>query len=303
MKIGAIQLSRLLLVAIAILAISAKVKGQGAPDFSKVEIETTKLADNFYALEGQGGRIGVLVGSDGVLMVDSEFAPLSEKIVAAIRKISDQPIKFMVNTHVHPDHTGGDVNFGKMGVVIMARDELRERLMEPVSGPNGRPATPAAGLPTITYEGPVTIHMDGEEVDLIPVRRAHTDGDTMLYFRHDDIIMTGDFYRSVGYPNIDRTNGGSLNGMLDGLATVIGMSGPNTKIVPGHGPIVSRAEVVEQRDMILVLKDKVAKMVQEGMTQEQVLAAHPTADYDSKVPQASTTADRFVGQLYAELKS
>src|SRR5271163_4146943 len=157
------------------------------PDFSKVEIKTTKISNNFYTLEGQGGTIGVLVGPDGIFMVDSQFAPLSQKIAAAIHQISDKPIRFMVNTHVHGDHTGGNENFAKMGVTLFARDELRERLATP--GRGGPP--PAASLPLVTFRGPVTFHMDGEDVQLIPVPAAHTDGDTMVYFPAANVIMTG----------------------------------------------------------------------------------------------------------------
>ncbi len=273
------------------------------PDFSKVEIKTTKISNNFYTLEGQGGTIGVLVGPDGILMVDDEFAPLSQKIVAAVRQISNSPIRFLVNTHVHPDHTGGNENFGKMGVTIVSRDELRARLAHPIAAANGTPGVPAAAvaLPVLTYEGRLTFHMNGEDAELIAIPRAHTDGDTMIYFRNADVIMTGDFFRSVGYPNIDRANGGSLKGMLDGLALTIGMMGPNTKAIPGHGPITDRAGITAHRDMILAIRDRVAQMVQQGKTAQEVLAAHPTAEYDSRVPQAKETSDRFVGQLYAEL--
>ena len=145
-------------------------------DFSKIEIKTTKLSGNFYTLEGSGGMIGVLAGTDGVFMVDSQYAPLTEKIVAAIKQISDGRIRFMVNTHVHPDHTGGNENLGKMGVQILSRDQLRARLA------GGARPSPAAALPLLTYDAPVTIHMNGEDVQLIPVRNAHTDGDTMVYF-------------------------------------------------------------------------------------------------------------------------
>jgi len=272
-------------------------------DYSKIEMVTTKISDSLYTLDGTGGRIGVLVGSDGIFMVDDEFAPLSDKIVAAIRKISNGPIRFLVNTHVHPDHTGGNENFGKMGVVLLSRDELRYRLQHPAPGANGAP-TPSAqavALPLITYEGPVTIHIDGDAVQLIPILRAHTDGDTMVRFPASDAIMTGDFFRSLGYPNIDRANGGSLPGMLDGLGQVIGLAGPRTRIIPGHGEIVDRAAVIAHRDMILAIRDRVAELVKQGKSQQEVLAAHPTADYDAKVPQAAQTSDRFVGQLYAEL--
>ena len=280
------------------------LRAQAPPDFSKVEIKTTKLADNFYTLEGQGGTIGVVPGPDGVFMVDSQFAPLSEKIAAAIKQISDRPIRFLVNTHVHGDHTGGDENFGKMGVTILARPQLRDRLEHPNPGANGQPGvpTPPAGLPLITYDAPLTLRLNGEEIHLIPAPKAHTDGDTFVQFVNANVIMTGDFYRSIQYPNIDRTNGGSLPGLIDALNAVIKAAGPATKIVPGHGPVVDRAAVTAHRDMVIALRDKVAKLVKEGKTQEQVVAAKPTADYDAKVQQPGTTADRFVGQLYAELK-
>jgi glyoxylase-like metal-dependent hydrolase (beta-lactamase superfamily II) len=304
MKSTAIRYSHILVASFALLAFSANVQAQAQQDFSKVEIKTTKITNNFYTLEGQGGTIGVLAGPDGVFMVDSQFAPLTEKIVTAIRKISDRPIKFMVNTHVHGDHTGGNENLGKMGVVILARENLRNRLMHPAPAANGTPGVPAppAALPMITYNAPLTFHMNGEDVQLIPVPVAHTDGDTMVRFVTADVIMTGDFYRSIQYPNIDRINGGSLNGMIDGLGQIIARSGPNTKIIPGHGPTVDRNAVVAHRDMILAVRDRVAKLVEQGKTQEEVLAAKPTADYDAKVPNSAETTQRFVTQLYAELK-
>jgi glyoxylase-like metal-dependent hydrolase (beta-lactamase superfamily II) len=285
------------------MAVSANAQAQ--QDFSKVEIKTTKITNNFYTLEGQGGTIGVLTGPDGVFMVDAQFAPLTDKIVAAIKKISPGPIRFMVNTHVHGDHTGGNENLGKMGVTILARPELRNRLAHPAPGANGAPGTPAPApaLPLLTYTTPVTFHMDGEEVQLIPIPRAHTDGDTLVYFPVNDVIMTGDFFRSLGYPNIDRANGGSMNGMIDGLGRVIALAGPKTRIIPGHGDIVDRAGVMAHRDMMLAIRDRIAPLVSQGRTLEQVVAAKVTADYDAKVPSASTTSERFIGQVYAELKA
>jgi len=303
---GATAMMRSSIVVLAVLAaVPVASRAQGQPDYSKVEIKTTKIGSNFYTLEGQGGVIGVLAGPDGVLMVDSQFAPLTGKIVAAIKQISDKPIRFLINTHVHPDHTGGNENLGKLGVTIFARQQLRDRLIRPAPAANGSipPSAPAAALPLVTYSGPVTFHMNGEEVRLIPIPRAHTDGDTLVRFEMSDVIMTGDFYRSIQFPNIDRANGGSLNGMLDGLAYIIGQAGPNTKIIPGHGPVVDRNAVAAQRDMILAIRDRVAKLVDQGQTVEQVVAAKPAADYDGKVQEPGTTRDRFVGQLYAELKS
>ncbi len=287
----------LALVAVCAVAV-ATLGAQGGQDLSQVQIKTTKIADNFYTVEGSGGMIGALVGPEGIFMVDAQFAPLTDKIVAALKQISDRPIRLMVNTHVHGDHTGGDENFAKLGVTIIARDELRTRLAVP--GRGGPP--PAAALPMVTYKGQMTIHMNGEDVQLIPVPAAHTDGDTMVFFPKANVLMTGDFYRSLGYPNIDRANGGSLKGMLDGLAAIGSLTNATTKIVPGHGDMVNKTAVAAQRDMIIAIRDRVAKMIQAGQTQEQIVAAKPTADYDSKVPAVGTTAERFIGQLYAELK-
>lgn len=305
MKRSAIRFTEALLVAAGALAISVTALAQGQQDFSKVVIKTNKISSNFYTLDGQGGTIGVLTGPDGVFMVDDQFAPLTQKIVGAIKEISNNaPIKFVVNTHVHGDHTGGNENLGRMGVTILARENLRNRLIHPAPAANGTPGVPTApaGLPIITFNNLVTFHMDGEDVQLIPIPAAHTDGDTMVRFIGNDVIMTGDFYRSVQYPNIDRINGGSLNGMIDGLGQIIARSGPNTKIIPGHGPTVTRAEVMAHRDMILAVRDRVSKLITEGKSQEEVLAAKPTSEFDGKVPNSAETTQRFVTQLYAELK-
>ena len=289
-----------------VMAACLGVQTQAQQDMSQVQIKTNKIANNFYTLDGNGGTIGVLTGPDGVLMVDSQFAPLADKIAAAIKQISDGRIRFLINTHVHGDHTGGNEAIGKAGAVLMAREHLRERLAKPAPGANGQPGTPAppAALPVVTYDAPVTIHMDGEDVQLIPVPAAHTDGDTMVYFPNANVIMIGDFYRSTGYPNIDRGNGGSMNGMLAGFDAAIKLARPDTKIIPGHGAIVDKTAVAAHRDMMIAVRDKVAALVRQGKTQEEAIAAKPTADWDSKVTGATAmTADRFVGQLYQELKA
>ena len=286
-------------------ALSTAIVAQ-QPDFSQVQIKTTRIAGNFYTLEGQGGTIGVLAGPDGVLMVDAQFAPLSDKIVAAIKQISDGRIRFLINTHVHGDHTGGNENLGKLGVTILARENLRARLMKPAPLANGQPGVPApaVALPMVTYDAPLTVHMNGEDVQLVPVPVAHTDGDTMVYFPNANVIMTGDFYRSTGYPNIDRANGGTMNGMLAGFDAIVRLGKPDTKVIPGHGAIVDRAAVTAHKQMMMAVRDKVAALVRQNKTQEEVVAAKPAADFDATVTGATAaTADRFVGQLYQELKN
>jgi len=290
---------------IAVLALAAcSLFGQGQ-DFSKVEIKTTKISNNFYTLEGSGGMIGVLVGPDGVFMVDTQYAPLTDKLVAAIKAITPQPIKFVVNTHQHPDHTGGNENFAKLGATLLSRDQLRFRLAHPAPGANGAPATPAPALalPKVTYDTTVTFHMNDEDIELILVRSAHTDGDTMVRFVKNDVIMSGDFYRSIQFPNIDRANGGSMNGMLAGLGQLIGSAGPATKIIPGHGTTVDRAAVTAHRDMMLAVRDRIAPMVQQGKTLAEVVASKPLGTYEASIKEAGTTGERFIGQIYAELQA
>jgi glyoxylase-like metal-dependent hydrolase (beta-lactamase superfamily II) len=290
------------LVATSLLATA---HAQQAVDYSKVEIKATRLADNFHLLEGQGGTISVLTGPDGVLLVDAQFAPLTDKLVAAIRKLSDQPIRYLINTHLHGDHTGGNENFAKQGALIFSRDQLRARLASPGPTPTGAPGTPAPAkaLPVVTYDGPVTIHANGEDVQLVPIRAAHTDGDTLIRFVNHDVLAVGDYYRGIGYPRVDLNNGGTLPGLLAGLGETIGLAGPKTKIVPGHGPVTDRNAVIAQRDLVLAMRDKVRPLVARGMTVEEVLAAKLTADTEASTPQGAQTAEQFVRWLYTETKA
>jgi len=294
-------------------------RGQGI-DYAKIEILTEKIAPNLYMLAGSagadpghqdaaGGRIGILAGPDGVFMVDAQYAQVSDKVLAAIRKISAEPIRFLVNTHVHGDHTAGNANFVKMGALLLAREELRDELLRPPANANAAPRDPAR-LPVVTYGlgDPVKFRMNGEVVDLIPVRAAHTGGDTMVRFENADVIMIGDFYRNYGYPFIDTNNGGTLKGALEALDETMKLAGPNTRLIPGHGTIINRADIVPYRDMILGVQAKVQQMIREGKSEQEVLAAKVTAPYDAKVPGgllpagAGTSADRFVSMVYSQLK-
>ncbi len=313
-----------LAVVAAAVSLSASAQGQGI-DYAKIEILTEKIAPNLYMLsgsagadpghqDGAGGRIGVLAGPDGIFMVDAQYAQITDKVVAAIRKISTAPIRFLVNTHVHPDHTAGNANFVKMGALLFAREELREELSRPPAagraGGNAAVVPDPARLPVVTYGmgDPVKIRMNGEIVDLIPVRAAHTGGDTMIRFENADVIMIGDFYRNYGYPFIDTNNGGTLKGALEALDATMKLAGPNTKLVPGHGTIINRTDIVPYRDMILDVQAKVQQMIAEGKSEQEVLAAKVTAPYDASIPGgllpagAGTSADRFVSMVYSQLK-
>jgi cyclase len=310
-----------LLAGLAAAVVSIDAGAQGI-DYNTIEIRTDRIAPNLYMLSGSagldpahedaaGGRIGVLAGPDGILMVDAQYAELADKVLAAVRRISAAPIRFLVNTHIHRDHTGGNAKFAKLGATIFARAELREEMgaPRPVNGNPVQAADPA-GFPVVTYGmgGPVQFHMNGEIVDLIPVRAAHTGGDTMIRFESANAIMIGDYYRNFGYPFIDINNGGSLKGMLEALDVTMKIAGPDTRLVPGHGTTINRDDIVPYRDMILALQGKVQQLIAQGKTQPEVLAAHVTGPFDSKVPGgllpagAGTSADRFVTELYQELK-
>jgi glyoxylase-like metal-dependent hydrolase (beta-lactamase superfamily II) len=226
--------------------------------------------------------------------------------MAAIRAVSEQKIKFLVNTHVHGDHTGGNENFGKAGATIIARPLLKQRLIKPNPPANGGAApagAPAAAIPGYVIDERTRMTMNGETIDLIPLPLAHTDGDTAVKFKNNDVLMTGDVFRSLGFPNIDRTNGGSLKGMLAAFDVLIAASDAKTKVLPGHGPITNRAGLIAHKKMTLALRDQVSKMIAQGKTQEQIVAAKITNPYEKQTGNAAGTGDRFIGQLYAELKA
>ncbi|MGE0593910.1 MAG: MBL fold metallo-hydrolase [Vicinamibacterales bacterium] len=289
-----------LVAAVPVFAASAAAQ-QGAQD---VQVTTTRLGGNVYAVDGQGGRITALVGAEGIFLVDAQFPQVTEKIVAALRALSPAPIRLVVNTHVHGDHTGGNANFGALGATIMAQPNLRARLLQPSPGANGQvpPPAPAAALPTITYTEPLTIQMNGEEVRIVPLPPSHTDGDTVVKFVTADVLSTGDVFRSVGFPNIDRTNGGTLDGLLQSLDTFIALAGPNTKVAPGHGAVTNREALVFHRQVVVTVRDRVAAAMAQGRSVEEVVASKPTADFDERVGNAMASADRFVQQVYAELR-
>lgn len=257
-------------------------------DFSDVEIVSHHVAGSYYYLEGRGGNIGLSIGEDGIIMIDDQFAPLTDKILAAIRELSDGEIRMVINTHVHGDHTGGNENLGKMGILILARDEVRVRLSA---------QSPKDALPILTYSESITIHLNNEEVYAFPVPPAHTDGDTYIYFKNSDVIHAGDVFRTTAFPVIDTNNGGTLDGTLEALGILIGAAGPNTSIVPGHGVVSNRMDVMGFRDMVLDVKSRVESMVERGMTYDQVATANPTRAYNDRYGDP----ERFLRAVYSEL--
>jgi cyclase len=282
------------------LLVSGAAFAQGQQqDFSAVQIKTHQVAGNVYYLEGQGGNVGLLVGDDGVLMIDDQFAPLSEKLLAAIRALSDKPIRMLINTHVHGDHTGGNENFGKLGIDIVAHDNVRVRLAR---GVNNGPPSPAAALPVVTFGDSMSMHLNGETVTVGKLPPSHTDGDAYIHFARADVIHTGDTFRTVGYPGVDFNNGGSVKGTIEALQALFDMAGPNTKILPGHGVVVTRAEVAAFRDLTVELQKRFTDLVRQGMTLEQVVAAKPTADLDAKYGSSERLIPAFYNAVKAELQ-
>lgn len=258
--------------------------------FAGVDLSIEHVSGNVYMVQrpGGGGNIGAMVGPEGVLLVDSLFAPLSDKLVAAVQQVSDADIRFLINTHIHIDHIGGNQHLAEMGVLIFASDNTRHRFLEqrnrfPRNGGTFVPPQPESARPVVTFNDRLSFHLNGEEVQAFLVPPAHTDGDIFVYFPQSDVLHLGDVYRTTSYPIIDVYNGGSLAGTIEAINMAIEIAGPETKIIPGHGlAVVGREALVAFRDMILDIQAQVLGMIREGKKLDEVIAARPTADYDSE---------------------
>ena len=279
-------------------------------DFSKVEIKTTDLGDNVYMLEGQilgsiGGNITVAVGKAGIIMVDGQFAPLHDKIKAAISTISNLPIKYLINTHYHGDHTGGNEAFAKDGVIIVADINVKNRLAEgTTNGLTGAKTPPAAAgaLPSKTYAGKMfKIRLPGRVADLRHIANAHTDGDTYVWFKTANVLATGDTFTNGRYPNIDFANGGNIRGMIAATDAYIKLINAKSRIVPGHGPIADRAALIEYRAMLVTARDRMAALVKQGKSEDDVVAAKPFADLDKKWAPTELASKNFIRVVYHSL--
>jgi glyoxylase-like metal-dependent hydrolase (beta-lactamase superfamily II) len=277
-------------------------------DFSKVEIKATDLGNKTYMLQGQGGNITVAVGTDGIIMVDSEFAPLHDKIKTAIAKISPLPIKYLINTHYHGDHTGGNALFHKDGATVVAQDNIRVRLAAG-NAPNGLTGAkmapqPADALPTDTYCcGSKKVEVGGRSALLTHPYNAHTDGDTWVYFADANVLDTGDTFTNTGrYNTIDFANGGDIRGLIRAADAYLKVANDQTKIVPGHGALAKKADLISWREMLVTSRDRVETLFKEGKSEQEVLAAKPLADLDKKWAANDQQAQNWLRMVYNSFK-
>jgi glyoxylase-like metal-dependent hydrolase (beta-lactamase superfamily II) len=271
-------------------------------DFSKVQIKATKVAGSVYMLEGSGGNIGVSVGDDGIVLVDDQFAPLAGKIKAALKDITDKPLRFVLNTHFHGDHSGGNAEFSK-DATIMAHENVRKRLAQgtTVAGGEVKPAANEA-LPVITFNDRATVHLNGEDIRAIHFPHGHTDGDSVIFFPKSNVVHMGDDFVTYGFPFVDVRNGGSVSGMIAGCEKVLGMTSPDVKFIPGHGPISTPADLRKYVDMLKETRALVAQAAKDGKTPDQMKKDHLLEKYDS-LGKGFIKTDAWIDVLYADLQS
>jgi cyclase len=292
-------------LSIAAALLSAPVLAQGQQDFSKVQVKTTNLGNNTYMLEGAGGNVTVAVGTNGVIIVDSQFAPMHDKLKTAISAITNQPVKYLINTHYHGDHTGGNADFGKEGVTIVAQENVKKRLQNPQPGANGQtpPAAQSEALPAQTYKTATTVSIGGRTAQVGYLPNAHTDGDSYVYFPDANVLATGDLNGAQrNYTNPDIRGGGGINGIIAGFDKLISVANDQTKVVPGHGPLASKADLIATRAVLVTIRDRVQKMKAAGMTEDQVVAAKPAADVQAQRGADDMVSERFVRLVYQTVK-
>ena len=275
-----------------------------AQDFSRFEVKSQKLTANIYMLTGAGGNLGLSVGEDAVFLVDDQYAPMTEKIRAAIAAITPQPVRFVLNTHWHGDHTGGNENFGKAGSIVVAHENVRKRMASRQFNEffkNETPASPKGALPVVTFDGVVSFHMNGEEIRGIHVPRAHTDGDTIVHFLGSDVIHMGDIYFNGLYPFIDTASGGSVEGTIAACDQVLRIATDKTRIIPGHGPLSNAAELKAYRDMLATILERVKRLVGEGRKPEEIAVAGVSREFDEKWGKGFMPPARFAESVAADV--
>ena len=269
-------------------------------DFSKVEIKATKVAGNVYMLEGSGGNIGVCAGEDGIVIVDDQYAPLANKIKEALKGISDKPLKFVINTHFHGDHTGGNSEFGKEALII-AHENVRKRLHDGGPPPGGAKAAPKDALPIITFNDKTSVHVNDEEIRAIHFPHGHTDGDSVIFFTQANVVHMGDDFVTYGFPFVDVKSGGSISGMIAGDQIVLSMLSPDAKIIPGHGPLSTRDDLRKFIDMLKDTRAIVADGMKQGKTVQQMKDDHALAKYES-LGKGFIKTEAWIDTLYNDIK-
>lgn len=275
------------------------------PDYSKVEIKTIELTPNLYMLMGAGGNIGLSTGKNGAFLIDDQYAPLTKKILNAISEITDSPVKFLVNTHWHSDHTGGNENMGKGDTIIVAHDNVRKRMSK------GQlmkvfnftvPPAPGIALPVVTFPASLTFHWNDETIEVVHFPNSHTDGDAAIFFKNANVIHAGDLFFNGIYPFIDAGSGGSLTGMMASVDMILKRSDSETKIIPGHGPLATIEDLKAYREMLSIVHDRILEMLNSGKSVEEIIAAKPTADLDGKWGKGFLKPDQWVGIVCSVMK-
>lgn len=293
-------MTRMLRLSALVLAfvLTTSLAGQ---DMRDVSIKSIRITDSVYMLTGRGGNIGLSVGEDGVFLIDDQFAPLTDKILAAVAELTDDPIQFVVNTHWHPDHTGGNENLGEAGAIIVAHENVRKRMSTEqfIAAFNNRsPPSPAEALPVITFTDSITFHYNGDELRVAHMEPAHTDGDSVIFFRKANVVHMGDTYFNGMYPFIDVGSGGSIDGMVKAARRVLGQVNDRTKIIPGHGALSDVRGLRAFVEMLETVRGRVQKLVDKGNSREDVVAARPTRDFDAQWGGGFLEPDKWVGIVY-----
>lgn len=271
----------------------------------EVTISTEKVAEGVYVLFGRGGNLGVSAGDDGLFVVDDQYAPLTPGILAALEELHPGPVRFVLNTHWHPDHTGGNEGFGSTGAVIVAHENVRARLSAPQMIEFYELAVPIAApgaLPMVTFNDSVGFHFNDEEIRVVHVAGAHTDGDAIVHFRKSNVLHAGDTFWSAGYPFIDFSSGGSIRGTLAAVDAMLALSDEQTRVIPGHGPLATRADLVAYRQMLEETSSRVRDLKVHGRSVEEIVAAAPNSDYDATWGKSYISGERYVRMIYTLLE-
>ena len=270
-------------------------------NFDTVQVRVIPVAGNVYMLQGAGGNIGLAIGDDAVFVVDDQYAPLTRKVLAAIATVTQKPVRFVINTHWHSDHTGGNEGMGEAGAVIYAHENVRKRMTSEqfIEALNTRvPPSPPGALPVVTFTDAVTFHINGDSVSSVHVPPAHTDGDVIIHFTKANVIHMGDVFHNAGLPFVDLSSGGSIQGFITAADRVLARANAETKIIPGHGPLADRARLKTYRDMVVALRDRVRTLISTGKTLEQILELNIGAAYAKDFPGGH---ERFVRLAHQEL--